>query len=105
MSRTSRTVPVWFGAIACLASSVNASFVVYDEDERAGGMAAKNGLGQGGHTICAILGPSIVPGDYDVTTYHYSLLRTFEDGFGISDYLGHAAEVAPINTIWSVGPH
>jgi len=79
--------------------------VVYDEDERAGGMAAKNGLGQGGHTVCAILGPSVVPGEYDVTTYHYSLLRTIEDGFGISQYLGHAAEVAPIDTIWSTRPH
>jgi hypothetical protein len=79
--------------------------VLYDEDERAGGMAAKNGLGQGGHTVCAILSPSIVPGEYDDITYHYSLLRTIQDGFGISDYLGHAAEVAPISTIWSARPH
>jgi hypothetical protein len=78
--------------------------VVYDEDERAGGLAAKNGLGQGGHTACAILGPSVVPGDYDVMAYHYSLLRTIQDGFGISDYLGHAAEVQPLNTIWSTSP-
>jgi hypothetical protein len=78
--------------------------VVYDEDERAGGMAAKNGLGQGGHTACAILGPSVVPGDYDVTAYHYSLLRTLQDGFGISDYLGHAAEVQPLSTIWRTSP-
>lgn len=78
--------------------------VVYDEDERAGGMAAKNGLGQGGHTVCAILGPSIVPGEYGDTTYHYSLLRTIEDGFGISSYLGHAAEVAPLTAIWSARP-
>jgi hypothetical protein len=79
--------------------------VVYDEDERAGGMAAKNGLGQGGHTVCAILGPSVIPGDYGDTAYHYSVLRTIEDGFGITQYLGHAAEVAPINTIWSARPH
>jgi hypothetical protein len=79
--------------------------VLYDEDERAGGMAAKNGLGQGGHTVCAILSPSIVPGDYGDITYHYSVLRTIQDGFGISDYLGHAAEVAPISTIWSTRSH
>jgi hypothetical protein len=79
--------------------------VLYDEDERAGGMAAKNGLGQGGHTVCAILGPSVVAGDYGDTTYHYSLLRTFEDGFGIPSYLGHAAEVAPLTAIWSARPH
>ncbi|MCA9285919.1 MAG: hypothetical protein KDA22_11920 [Phycisphaerales bacterium] len=33
MSRTSRTAIVWLGAIACLASAVNAGFVVYDEDD------------------------------------------------------------------------
>ena len=78
--------------------------VVYDEDERAGGMAAKNGLGQGGHTVCAILGPAVVPGEYDDTTYHYTLLRTIEDGFGISEYLGHAAEVPPLGAIWVTRP-
>lgn len=78
--------------------------VVYDEDERAGGMAKKNGLGQGGHTACAIFGPMVVPGEYDTTTYHYSLLRTMEDGFGITDYLGHAAEVPPIDMIWRSVP-
>jgi hypothetical protein len=75
--------------------------VVYDEDERAG----KNGLGQGGHTVCAIVGPAIVPGEYNDTTYHYTLLRTIEDGFGISNYLGHAAEVPPLTSIWSAHPH
>ena len=29
--------------------------VTYDEDERAGGLAKKNGFGQGGHVVCAIL--------------------------------------------------
>jgi hypothetical protein len=32
--------------------------------------------------------------------YHYSLLRTIEDGFGIATYLGKAAAVAPLATIW-----
>jgi hypothetical protein len=31
--------------------------VTYDEDERAGGLAKKNGFGQGGHVVCAILSP------------------------------------------------
>jgi hypothetical protein len=79
--------------------------VTYDEDERAGGLAAKNGLGQGGHTACAILGPSVVPGDYAGARYHYSILRTLEDGFGITDYLGHAAEVQPIVDIWLSKSH
>ena len=38
--------------------------VTYDEDQRMGGLAAKNGLGSGGHTICFVLSPLAVPGDY-----------------------------------------
>ena len=56
--------------------------VVYDEDERASGMAAKNGFGQGGHVLCAILSPLAAPGAYGGTFYHYSLLRTIEDASG-----------------------
>ena len=74
--------------------------VVYDEDERAGGLAPKNGLGSGGHVVCAILGPLAVPGSFDEVFYHYSLLRTLEDGFGLSSYVGNANDVTPINTIW-----
>src|SRR5262245_32432992 len=96
-----REVPLILASPAFGADDV--IIVVYDEDERAGGMAAKNGLGQGGHTICAILGPSVVPGEYGDATYHYTLLRTLEDGFGIGDYLGHAAEVQPLTAIWSAG--
>jgi hypothetical protein len=74
--------------------------VVYDEDERAGGLS-NVGLGQGGHTACALLSPIAVPGSYDATAYHYTLLRTLEDGFGISNYLGSASVVTPLNTIWA----
>lgn len=31
---------------------------------------------------------------------HYSLLRTLEDGFGISQHLLNAAKAKPINQIW-----
>ena len=79
--------------------------VVYDEDERAGGMAAKNGLGQGGHVVCAILSPLAVPGSYEDTFYHYSVLRMLEDGFGIPGFLGSANDVTPINTIWGAATH
>ena len=41
-----------------------------------------------------------VPGSYDRKYYHYSLLRTFEDGFGLGSYLGDANAVAPVNNIW-----
>jgi hypothetical protein len=74
--------------------------VVYDEDERAGGLAPKNGLASGGHVVCAILSPLAVPGSYDGVFYHYSLLRTLEDGFGLAGYVGSAIDVTPINTIW-----
>jgi hypothetical protein len=74
--------------------------VVYDEDERAGGLAAKNGFGQGGHVVCAILSPLAVPGSFGGTFYHYSLLRTIEDGLGLTGHVGYANDVTAINTIW-----
>jgi hypothetical protein len=74
--------------------------ITYDEDERAGGMAKKNGFGQGGHVVCAIVSPLAVPGEYDGVFYHYSLLRTLEDGFGILEYAGNANAVTAITGIW-----
>ena len=72
---------------------------LYDEDERAGGLAAKNGLGSGGHVACAIISPLAVPGSYGQQYYHYSVLRTLEDGFGLPSYLGSANDVTPI-AVW-----
>jgi hypothetical protein len=74
--------------------------ILYDEDERMGGLAAKNGLGDGGHTICAVLSPLVVPGSYPGKTYSYSVLRTLEDGFGLPAYLGSAAAVSPLPVTW-----
>ena len=74
--------------------------VVYDEDERAGGLAPKNGFGSGGHVVCAILSPLAAAGSYAHKYYHYSLLRTLEDGFRLGGYLGNANAVAPIASIW-----
>ena len=74
--------------------------VVYDEDERAGGIAPKNGFGSGGHVVCAIISPLATAGTYGQTYYHYSLLRTLEDGFGLAPYLGNANAVTPITSIW-----
>jgi hypothetical protein len=75
-------------------------FVVYDEDERAGGIAPKNGLGSGGHVVCAIISPLAIAGSYGQTYYHYSLLRTIEDGFNLGQYLGNANAVTPVTSIW-----
>jgi Phosphoesterase family len=74
--------------------------VVYDEDERAGGSAQKNGFGQGGHVVCAIMSPLAKPSSYDGVFYHYSLLRTLEDGFGLPEYVGYANRVTAIAGIW-----
>ena len=74
--------------------------ITYDEDQRTGGVAAKNGLGSGGHVVCAIISPMAVPGAYDAKYYHYSVLRTLEDGFALGSYLGDANAVTPVNNIW-----
>jgi len=76
--------------------------VTYDEDERAGGIAQKNGFGSGGHVACAIISPLAIAGAYGQTYYHYSLLRTLEDGFNLGGYLGNANAVTPIARIWRV---
>jgi hypothetical protein len=74
--------------------------ILYDEADRMGGLAPKNGLGQGGHTVCAILSPLILPGDYQSRTYSYSVLRTLQDGFGLPHYLGAAAAVRALPALW-----
>jgi hypothetical protein len=74
--------------------------VLYDEDERMGGLAAKNGLGSGGHTVCAVISPLVRPGEYTAKTFSYSVLRTIQDGFGLAPYLGSAAQVRPLPVVW-----
>lgn len=74
--------------------------VTYDEDQRAGGLAKKNGLGSGGHVVCAIISPLVQPGEYGTKAYHYSVLRTVEDGLGLAGHVGDANAVAPITGIW-----
>jgi hypothetical protein len=74
--------------------------IVYDEDERAGGLAPKNGLGSGGHVVCAIISPVATVGSYSQKYYHYSLLRTLEDGFRLGGYLGNANAGTPVASIW-----
>jgi phosphatidylinositol-3-phosphatase len=74
--------------------------VLFDEDQRQGGMQLKDPLAQGGHTICFVLGPDVKPGDFTRKTYSYGVLRTLEDGYGVRPYLGHAADVRPFDQIW-----
>ena len=74
--------------------------ITYDEDQRMGGLAAKNGLGSGGHIASALISPLVQPGDYAEKTYSYSALRTIQDGFGLSPYLGSAADVEALPVHW-----
>jgi hypothetical protein len=74
--------------------------VLFDEDQRQGGMQLKDPLAQGGHTVCFLIGPGVRPGDYSRKTYSYGVLRTLQDGFGVGPYLGHAADVRPLDQIW-----
>jgi len=75
--------------------------ITYDEDQRMGGVAPKNGFGQGGQTLCALVSPLVLPGDYASQTYAYSILRTLEDGFPVSGYLANASAVSPLPTAWT----
>ena len=74
--------------------------VLYDEDQRMGGLAPKNGLASGGHTPCALISPLVQPGEYTAKTYSYSVLRTIQDGLGLGPYLGSAAQVGPLPVVW-----
>src|SRR5262249_43479123 len=78
--------------------------ITYDEDQRAGGIAAKNGLGSGGHVVCAIISRMAVPGSYGRKYYHYSVLRTLEDGFRLGGHLGNANAVPALTSIWRPPP-
>jgi hypothetical protein len=77
--------------------------VTYDESERADGQDPASGFGDGGHTVCAVISPLVVPGEYGAVTYAYSMLRTLQDGFGVvaPGYLGAANQVSPLPADWN----
>lgn len=74
--------------------------IAYDEDQRMSGLAPKNGLGSGGHTVCLLISPLVQAGAYAPATYSYSVLRTIQDGFGLAPYLGASARVQPLPVTW-----
>ena len=58
-------------------------------------------FGNGGNVVFAVISPLAHPAIYTTGPYdHYSLLRTLEDGYGITTYLGNATSAAPITGIW-----
>jgi hypothetical protein len=53
------------------------------------------------HVLLAVIGSHVNPGVYGKRRYtHYSLLRTLEDGYGISRHLARARHARPISGIW-----
>ena len=44
--------------------------------------------------MCAIISPLAAAGSYGQQYFHYSLLHTIEDGFGLGPYLGNANAVS-----------
>ena len=46
------------------------------------------------------VGAHVMPGDYSEQITHYSVLRTIENGYGLSA-LGSAASATPITDVWS----
>jgi hypothetical protein len=53
------------------------------------------------HIILVVLGAHVKPGVYGGGPFtHYSLLRTLEDGFGLTPHLANAAKAQPLNQIW-----
>jgi hypothetical protein len=87
-------------------SAIVVTFDENDKDERGGGDQGCCGINaqRGGGRIPTIVITNHGPrGVQDATPYnHYSLLRTTEEAFGITDYLGHAADRA--NGVVSMAP-
>ena len=76
--------------------------IVYDEGQGQGPNYADNqppGFG-GGNVLLAVMGPLVHPAVYAGLHNHYGLLRTLEDGFGISDHVAGAGTASVINEIW-----
>jgi hypothetical protein len=74
-------------------------FVVYDE----GNGKSPNNTDKfaGGNPAFAVLGGPVHDAIYPQFANHYSLLRTLEDGFGISQHLGAAHGAATLGNIWN----
>jgi acid phosphatase len=59
-------------------------------------------FGNGGNVAWLAWGPQVHPATYSDGPYtHYSFLRTLQDGYSLTNsYLGAAADVTPIASIW-----
>jgi hypothetical protein len=80
-------------------SSSSVIVILYDEGQSGG---PNNGTKFGGGNVpFAVLGPRVHPAVYTQLNNHYGLLRTLEDGFGISQHLAGAGGAAPMSQIWN----
>ena len=60
-----------------------------------------NAFHGGGRVAFAAVGDMVIPGsDYWAHADHYGLLRTLEEGFGLSTFVGAADKATPITEIW-----
>jgi len=73
-------------------------FVVYDE----GGGKSPNNTDKfaGGNPPFAVIGGPVHEAIYPGFANHYSLLRTLEDGYGISEHVGAADTAGTLGNIW-----
>lgn len=74
--------------------------ITFDEGTSNRGPGSSKQFSGGGNVAFAVVSPLAQPGEYGSTYNHYSLLRTLEDGFGISDHPANAGTASAINTIW-----
>jgi hypothetical protein len=106
-----REVPKILSSPEFDASSV--LIVTYDEGASTGGGGGSNegtpckpwetcpnAFHGGGNVAFAVRGDLVSPGTYGSFASHYSLLRTLEEGFGLSTFVGAANDAEPITEIW-----
>jgi hypothetical protein len=60
-----------------------------------------NAFHGGGNVAFAAIGDGVRTGMYTRFANHYSLLRTLEEGYGLTSFVGAADEAHPITDIWS----
>ena len=75
--------------------------ITYDEGTSNRGPGTSKQFDGGGNVIFAAVGPLVARGVYPQSANHYSLLRTWEDGFGITSHPANAADASPITSIWA----
>ena len=74
--------------------------IIVTYDEGGGGGPNRGDKFGGGNIAFAVIGALVHPAIYATRYDHYSLLRTWEDMFGVPTHAGAAATASPIDNIW-----